>query len=100
MRTSDPTDPPPYYEEAMQYYLHQIDPHYAPDAGIVRQFEFCFDQRVYAHPDLEKLKVVYRSCGFNKYEAPVLNPIAESYCSGNGVTETELVRVSRVIAKY
>ena len=99
-RTSDPTDPPPYYEEAMQYYLHQLDPHYAPDAGSVRQFEFCFDQRVYAHPDLEKLKVVYRSCGFNKYDAPALNPIAESYCFGNGVTETELVRVSRIIAKY
>lgn len=95
-----PVETPPYYEEAMQYYLHQLDPHYAPDAGSVRQFEFCFDQRVYEHPDLEKLKLVYRSCGFNKYDAPVLNPIAESYCSGNGVTETELVRVSRVIAKY
>ena len=95
-----PVETPPYYEEAMQYYLHQLDPHYAPDAGSVRQFEFCFDQRVYEHPDLEKLKLIYRSCGFNKYDAPVLNPIAESYCSGNGVTETELVRVSRVIAKY
>ena len=95
-----PVETPPYYEEAMQYYLHQLDPHYAPDAGSVRQFEFCFDQRVYEHPDLEKLKLVYRSCGFNKYDGPVLNPIAESYCSGNGVTETELVRVSSVIAKY
>ena len=95
-----PVETPPYYEEAMQYYLHQLDPHYAPDAVSVRQFEFCFEQRVYQHPDLEKLKLVHRSCGFNKYDGPVLKPIAESYCSGNGVTEAELVRVSRLIAKY
>jgi len=91
---------PPYYEEAMQYYLHQLDPHYAPEKGGVCQFELCFEQRVYQHPDLDKMKLIYRSCGFNKYDDPVLTPIAASYCTGNGVTESELGQVSRIIAKY
>lgn len=90
---------PPFYEEAMRYYLRQIDPAFEPVASV-HQFELSFESRVKGHPDLESLAMAARNPGFNKYDAPVLDPILRDYRLGNGVTESQLAVVSRLIRKY
>ncbi len=74
------------------------------------------DDRIYNHPDLDHLMIVYdgqtgrektegttcrdNGIGFNKFDAPVLTPIAEKYASSGYVTREELSIVSRLIRKY
>ncbi len=74
------------------------------------------DDRIYKHPALEHLMIVYdgqtglektegttrrdNGIGFNKVDAPILTPIAEKYASCGYVTREELSIVSRLIRKY
>ena len=79
-------------------------------------FFFDDDDKVYHHPDLDHLMIVYggqtgkeksrgvtqgdNGIGFNKADAPVLTPIAEKYEACGYVTREELAIVSRLIRKY
>ena len=74
------------------------------------------EDRIYQHPDLEHLMIVYggqtgkekargmtqgdNGIGFNKVDAPILTPIAEKYAACGYVTREELSIVSRLIPKY
>ena len=74
------------------------------------------EDKIYEHPDLEHLMIVYggqtgkeksqgttcgdNGMGFNKFDAPILTPIAEKYASCGYVTRNELHTVSRLIRKY
>ena len=72
--------------------------------------------RVLQHPDIDKLIVVYNNQtsveknnastkkmngqGFNKFDAPILTPIAEKYLLEGSISRNELLTVSRLIPKY
>ncbi len=74
------------------------------------------EDRIYQHPDLDHLMIVYggqtgkekatgvtkgdNGIGFNKVDAPILTPIAEKYAACGYVTREELSTVSRLIQKY
>ena len=74
------------------------------------------ENRIYQHPDLDHLMIVYggqtgkekatgvtkgdNGIGFNKVDAPILTPIAEKYAACGYVTREELSTVSRLIQKY
>ncbi len=74
------------------------------------------EDRIYQHPDLDHLMIVYggqtgkekatgvtkgdNGIGFNKVDAPILTPIAEKYAACGYVTREKLSTVSRLIQKY
>ena len=74
------------------------------------------EDKIYSHPDLEHLMIVYNGqtgkeksdgmtrgengIGVNRFDAPILTPIAEKYASCGYVTRDELSIVSRLIRKY
>lgn len=90
-----------WYEEAMQYYLRRLKTGSGEiPPGAMRQFEFDFSPRVHDHPALSKLRRLCDEHLINKYDAPVLNPLAAEVINGTGVKEDELEVISRIAAKY
>lgn len=90
-----------WYEEAMQYYLRRLKTGSgAIPRGEMAQSEFDFAPRVYDHPDLTALCDLYRRGAINKYDLPILEPLAQNASSGTGVKEVELATITRLIAKY
>lgn len=47
-----------------------------------------------------KLRRLYETGGINKYDAPILNPLARSILDGSGVKEEDLATIERLTAKY
>lgn len=92
-------DVPPHYPEAMLYYLKQIYPE-MPKKPTRQQAEFCFGGLIETHPDLVKLDIIAKTTGFNKYDAPVLEPILEDCRSGWGVKQEQLEVVTRLLRNY
>lgn len=90
-----------WYDEAMQYYLRRIKTGSGelPPVGM-KQFEFDFSPHIYSHPTLEKLCYLQKEGMINKYDAPILVPIAKKVIAGNGVKEDELAKISTMISKY
>lgn len=120
---------PPEYEAAIKAYLAQLQskgtggrvPPSILEAGLnpgnspkndSLQVEECVQQ----HIDIRKLMIVYgnqtgeeraesstikeNGKGFNKFDAPILTPIAEDYASQGWITRSQLDDVSRRIQKY
>lgn len=90
-----------WYKEAMQFYLRRLatgDGAKLP--GGVEQFEFDFTPRIHDHPSLAKLRRLYETGGINKYDAPILNPLARNVLDGSGVKEEDLATIERLTAKY
>lgn len=74
------------------------------------------DDLVREHPHLDHLVVVYKNqtdveqekeaadkvngIGFNKFDAPILTPIAEKYLSRGYLSESEFITVCTLIPKY
>ena len=61
---------------------------------------FDFAPQVYDHPDLTVLCDLYKRGAINKYDLPILEPLAQNASSGTGVKESELATITRLIAKY
>ena len=90
-----------WYEEAMQYYLRRLKTGSgAIQSGGMAQSEFDFSPRIYDHPDLTALCDLYKRGAINKYDLPVLEPMARAALGGAGIKETELETVKRLTAKY
>lgn len=89
---------PPYYEEAMRYYLNAIAPAKA-DCGS-RQFEFDFSSHVYSHPIIDRMLSLWRAGHFNKYDAPVIRALAEACIDGQGLTDEQFKTAARIIERY
>ena len=120
---------PPQYEAAIKAYLAQLqskgtggrvppsilETDLNPDKSSNRdslQVEECVKQ----HIDIRKLMIVCgnqtgderaegstikeNGKGFNKFDAPILTPIAEDYASQGWITRSQLDEVSRRIQKY
>ncbi len=68
--------------------------------GGMAQSEFDFSPRIYDHPDLAALCDLYKRGAINKYDLPILEPLAQSAMGGAGVKEPELMTIRRLIAKY
>lgn len=79
--------------------------------------EFSSEQkRIFSHPDIDKLLIVYRgqsfdekrlhmttdknNVGFNRVDADVLSPIANRFLENGFIADDELAEVSRRIRKY
>ena len=90
-----------WYEEAMQYYLRRLKTGSGEiKPGVMAQSEFDFSPRIYDHPDLAALRDLYKRGAINKYDLPILEPLAQSAMGGAGVKEPELMTIRRLIAKY
>jgi hypothetical protein len=90
-----------WYDGAMQYYLRRLKTgNGAIPPGEISQSEFDFSSRIYEHPDLTALRSLYRRGAINKYDMPILEPLAQSSISGAGVKESDLVMITRLIEKY
>ena len=90
-----------WYEEAMQYYLRRLKTGSGEiKPGGMAQSEFDFSPRIYDHPDLAALRDLYKRGAINKYDLPILEPLAQSAMGGAGVKEPELMTIRRLIAKY
>lgn len=90
-----------WYEEAMQYYLRRLKTgNGAVRPSAMSQVEFDFSPRIYDHPDLTVLCDLYKRGVINKYDMPILEPLAQGAISGAGVKGSELVTIRRLIAKY
>ena len=90
-----------WYEEAMQYYLRRLKTGSGEiQSGEMAQVEFDFSPRIYDHPDLTALCNLYKRGSINKYDMPILEPLAQSAISGAGVKEPDLATIQRLIAKY
>ena len=90
-----------WYEEAMQYYLRRLKT--GDGAALpadVRQGEFDFSPRIYDDPALTKLRQLYERKALNKYDAPVLEPLARNVVAGAGVKEAELAMIRCLVGKY
>ena len=90
-----------WYEEAMQYYLRRLKT--GDGAALpadVRQGEFDFSPRIYDDPALTKLRQLYERRALNKYDAPVLEPLARNVVAGAGVKEAELAKIRHLVEKY
>ena len=90
-----------WYEEAMQYYLRRLKT--GDGAALpadVRQGEFDFSPRIYDDPALTKLRQLYQRKALNKYDAPVLEPLARDIVAGAGVEEAELAKIRHLVEKY
>ena len=92
---------PGYYEEAMQYYLRRITTGSGelPPEGM-KQVEFDFSRRIFSHPDLDRLRYLYGNGMINKYDAPILVPLARKAIDGEGVKEDELVKIGAMVSRY
>ena len=85
----------------MQYYLRRLKTGSgAIPPGVTTQSEFDFAPRVYDHPDLTALRDLYRRGAINKYDLPILEPLAQDAISGAGVVESDLATITRLIDKY
>ena len=85
----------------MQYYLRRLKT--GDGAALpadVRQGEFDFSPRIYADPALTKLRQLYECRALNKYDAPVLEPLARNVVVGAGVKEAELAKIRHLVEKY
>lgn len=120
---------PPEYEAAIKAYLAQLQAKGTVrreppsilecDTNLVapeRKELMPVDDRVEDHIDIRKLMVVYggqtgeeraegstikeNGKGFNKFDAPILTPIAEDYSSRGWITRSQLDEVSHRIQKY
>ena len=90
-----------WYDGAMQYYLRRLKTgNGAIPPGEISQSEFDFSSRIYEHPDLTALRSLYRRGAINKYDMPILEPLAQSSISGAGVKESDLATITRLIEKY
>lgn len=90
-----------WYAEAMQYYLRRLATGSgAIPSGDMEQAEFDFAPRIYNHPALTTLCGLYKNNSINKYDLPILEPLARAVAGGAGVKECELVTIERLIAKY
>ena len=90
-----------WYDEAMQYYLRRLK----TGSGEIQlsgmeQAEFDFSPRICDHPDLATLCDLYKKGAINKYDMPILSPLAQSVIDRAGVKEPELATIRRLIAKY
>ena len=120
---------PPEYEAAIKAYLAQLQGKGTArreppsilecDTSLVvpeRKALMPVDDRVEDHIDIRKLMVVYggqtgeeraegstikeNGKGFNKFDAPILTPIAEDYANRGWITRSQLDDVSHRIQKY
>ena len=112
---------PPEYEAAMRAYLAQLQAGRTPavpppPSGTSAIPAKQPSNRITSHPDIRKLMIVYgnqtgeeksdgatkkeNGVGFNKFDAPDLTAIAESYASNGWLSAEQLREVSRRIQKY
>ena len=90
-----------WYEEAMQYYLRRLKTgDGAALPSVAMQSEFDFSPRIHDDPALTKLRQLYQRKALNKYDAPVLEPLARDIIAGAGVKEAELELIRRLVGKY
>ena len=90
-----------WYEEAMQYYLRRLKTgDGAALPSVAMQSEFDFSPRIHDDPALTKLRQLYERKALNKYDAPVLEPLARDIIAGAGVKEAELAMIRRLVGKY
>ena len=90
-----------WYDEAMQYYLRRLETGSGEiQPGGMAQSEFDFSPRICDHPDLATLCKLFRQGAINKYDLPILAPLAQSAIDKVGVKENELATITRLIAKY
>ncbi len=126
---SVPINVPPEYEAAIRAYLAQLQGKGTPSREPPSILDKCCESRslpvsnqaqieecVESHIDIKKLMIVYggqtgeersegatirdNGKGFNKFDAPILTPIAEEYKSQGWITRSQLEEVSRRIQKY
>ena len=120
---------PPEYEAAIKAYLAQLQAKGAVrreppsilecDTSLAapsRKEVTPIDDRVEDHIDIRKLMIVYgnqtgeeraegstikeNGKGFNKFDAPILTPIAEDYANQGWIMRSQLEEVSHRIQKY
>ena len=120
---------PPEYEAAIKAYLAQLQskgtggrvPPSIVEAGLnlgnsSNRDSLQVEERIQQHIDIRKLMIVYgnqtgeersegstikeNGKGFNKFDAPILTPIAEDYASQGWITRSQLDDVSHRIQKY
>ena len=126
---SVPINVPPEYEAAIRAYLAQLQGKGTPSREPPSILDISCESRslpvsnqaqieecVESHIDIKKLMIVYggqtgeersegatikdNGKGFNKFDAPILTPIAEEYKSQGWITRSQLEEVSHRIQKY
>lgn len=105
---------PAEYQDAVKELLQRLSMEKQPNIDPITSNQN--SRKVYNHPDLDHLIIVYRNQtgdekgeastikkngkGFNKNDAPLLTVIAEKYLQCGFVSQDEFAKVSRLIKKY
>lgn len=107
-------DIPAEYKDAVQDFLRKLMEE--KDSATTLLPNQPIDNKIRSHPDLDHLVIVYRNqtgneksegvtekkngIGFNKFDAPILTPIAENYLEYGFVFLDDFAIVARLIQKY